>query len=245
MTCVGVKSGPVGGGRVASAAGEQATKRRASERRGRIDMATDTRLKADFRPSPHASASTRAPSRPGVLPRTCHTLPKLALLRGHPPFENVLHGGLMRTFLVAAGFPASSLVALAMAIGCGDSGSSPPVDAAAATAADGGAGGAGVACGALTCDTTCCISSTGATACAAMCVAPYTTFELTCDGPEDCEGKACCGSLSAGVACTTTAHCATGAEFCHTKADCGAGQCCVPSTVAGVPHDVCAATPGC
>lgn len=49
-----------------------------------------------------------------------------------------------------------------------------------------------------------------------------------CDGPEDCEGNACCVDISVGSSsCVATPACGSaGIQTCHSDADCEAGKSC-------------------
>ncbi len=61
-----------------------------------------------------------------------------------------------------------------------------------------------------------------------------------CDGPEDCGGNACCGTvtgMSFSATCSDTTTCPGGLRFCHTDGDCtqGAQNCCaIPGAGASV-----------
>ncbi len=89
-----------------------------------------------------------------------------------------------------------------------------------------------VACGAAECelaqDQACCLGvASGDVECSAMaCAAGSST--LSCDGPEDCNGGACCGNLTQGYACTADSSCSAGLQLCHSDADCPGAQptCC-------------------
>jgi hypothetical protein len=90
-----------------------------------------------------------------------------------------------------------------------------------------------VACGSSDCDVaqgeTCCLKvSTGTPSCGTSACPQFSTT-IACDGPEDCGGTACCGSVAEGTACIASAACASGiAQFCHADSDCPASlpTCC-------------------
>jgi len=115
----------------------------------------------------------------------------------------------------------------------------PDADPLAPDAADttnGPDGAVGVTCGSMSCTGTdeCCVTQAGAS-----CVAVGTCQggTVTCDGPEDCSGNACCGSIGGGgggasAECGTGPACpqGSGIQLCHNNPDCPGGataKCCV------------------
>jgi hypothetical protein len=142
----------------------------------------------------------------------------------------------------ASAVRASILVCCLVLPGCAD-------EPAHHTPADGGADSTDlVACGASTCDTAqneqCCYTTTqGVVGCAASCA--QDALAVVCDGPEDCGGDACCGTLFAGYACEAAATCTSTGQLCHVKADCPAGFCCLPFSSLGFELAVCTEMDGC
>ncbi len=49
----------------------------------------------------------------------------------------------------------------------------------------------------------------------------------SCDGPEDCAGRACCVDIVMGTA-ACVANCGTNPALCHTDADCPSPKVCIP-----------------
>lgn len=139
------------------------------------------------------------------------------------------------------------LASALFAVGCEDGGSVPDASTRDAAPESDGANPSGISCGALTCETTCCLSSgdNAMTACMDVCESPF-PLSFGCDGPEECGGNACCGTLANGVACSDLSECSEGeAQYCHASADCPRGECCIPTTSGGVAFHVCADVPGC
>lgn len=109
-----------------------------------------------------------------------------------------------------------------------------------------------VACGSQLCDTTkgedCCISVNGFTpdfSCKAtgQCTGGIVSIEQPCDGPEDCNGKLCCGALSglqSKIECADS--CGSGqqaAQLCHKDDDCTAPASCQTCSVMGFSFRLC------
>ena len=109
--------------------------------------------------------------------------------------------------------------------------------------------GNGVMCAANTCaaGTKCCTDQThgvfapkcapSATPCLAA------SAQISCDGPEDCPGQACCvETLSQISGCQASCDGNTLAKLCHAAGDCGAGEMCCPTKVpaqTGVRYSQC------
>ncbi len=114
--------------------------------------------------------------------------------------------------------------------------------ASGGAAGSGGSSSASVNCGTgTTCSggDSCCIpiQVSKGPACSATC--DTGTSQMQCDGPEDCNGNACCGSLAKGWACTGNAACPSGvSQLCQKPSDCGSNQC-IPITVAGLSIGTC------
>ena len=74
-------------------------------------------------------------------------------------------------------------------------------------------------------------------------VYPAASALISCDGPEDCPGQACCvESLSQISGCQASCAGGTFAPLCHTQADCAAGQTCCNSKIppqTGIRYSVC------
>jgi hypothetical protein len=72
---------------------------------------------------------------------------------------------------------------------------------------------------------------------------PAATALISCDGPEDCPGQACCvESLSQISGCQASCETGTFARLCHAQADCAAGQTCCPSKIPaqiGIRYSLC------
>jgi hypothetical protein len=120
----------------------------------------------------------------------------------------------------------------------------PDADPNAPDAADtenGPDGAVGVSCGTMTCtgDDQCCITQAqGGGGAEYSCIAPDGECQgggtLACDGPEDCDGNACCGAIGggggAGAECSEADSCAGAAiQLCHNNDDC-------PTPQNGEPH---------
>ena len=97
-------------------------------------------------------------------------------------------------------------------------------------------------CGATSCAApeVCCVDiGTGMGACEGSCQGNAATF--ACDGPEDCGGNACCGTLTDGYACAAGEMCSSGVPRCHGEADCpNEDDQCLPATFGDVQIDSCA-----
>lgn len=105
-----------------------------------------------------------------------------------------------------------------------------------------------VGCSASECDLgqgqVCCLQvSTGSGTCSTA-ACPMFSSTVSCDGPEDCNGNACCGSVAEGMACTTGNSCASGVQLCHGDGDCTANEptCCTVTYGTMVFH-ACTAAP--
>ncbi len=76
---------------------------------------------------------------------------------------------------------------------------------------------------------------------------PAASALISCDGPEDCPGQACCiESLSQISGCQASCAGGTFAQLCHTQGDCAAGQMCCPTKVppqTGIRYSVCQVGP--
>ena len=113
------------------------------------------------------------------------------------------------------------MVAILMLLGC----RTPPL-------ADGDAG--FVACGSARCSLAagelCCDDYQSPPTCTTSC--PATFDGLACDGPEDCPGQKCCGSVDSDgatrSACATTCAQGPASALCHADSDCGMGLRCCP-----------------
>lgn len=122
----------------------------------------------------------------------------------------------------------------------------PPVNAYLAGSASSSAGTSGeVGCGGASCNLSgekrCCTGSYceySEQYCGTTC--SYTA--VSCDGPEDCSGNACCGFFGTGWDCSGELACASSElQLCHNASDCpqDASYCCANTGLPGLYHAVC------
>jgi hypothetical protein len=100
----------------------------------------------------------------------------------------------------------------------------------------------GVACGPFTCRApsgVCCIDEGGPMPfrCEADTACPSNGTPHECDGPEDCNGFACCSIEGGGTVCTFLGIVCVGDEVCHEDKTCSGELTCCPEE----PYDICRA----
>ena len=105
-----------------------------------------------------------------------------------------------------------------------------------------------VGCGPSSCDLAqgeaCCLKISSGVGTCDTAACPAASSKLSCDGPEDCNGLACCGSVAEGMACTGGTECTMAAQLRHEDADCPPSKaaCCLFS-YGEIQLRACAAAP--
>jgi hypothetical protein len=109
----------------------------------------------------------------------------------------------------------------------------------------------GVKCGSMSCSSSqeCCVKGLGQpdASITAMCIDKGGVCTggaaVHCDGPEDCGGNACCGSIIGGAntSCSTQKTCQGGLgtfTICHQDSECGGTKCCTAGTTGVCAKDI-------